>query len=185
MRTALRIAIVLALISRPALAQTDDFPKKGTWGVETCIGCFGGSLMHFRNPTTVWLTSVNAAFNDSKSEQTSTPGGTSTSDQSFVTVSVGLGLRSYRLTETKARPFLGVGGNVGYITGNAARGPSYGGYAEMGTSYFFTPHLSLGAAGVLSASFRRVEDGSPGFSSRQTSTSVSFGPIRLLAALYF
>jgi hypothetical protein len=182
-----RLALVLAaafIVAAPLTAQTDVGPKAGSWGGEACFQC-GASLMHFRDPNSAWLLGVNAFYAQTHTDLSGPISGPSARDSKGFSVNVQPGIRFYRPVENRLRSFLGLGAVLGFNGGGSSHGYRYGVSSEMGAAYFFTPHLSLGVAGTVSATAEHLRESDGGFSQTQRSFLAGFNGFQLLGAVYF
>ena len=179
-----RAAIILIAVlgGSPAFAQ-DTRPVAGTWGVEA--GTFSqASLLRFRSERTAWVLGAFASFRH-ETEETQEPliAPTSTTEDR-VAVSLRLGLRRYRDSGERIRPFTTLSAVVGYDSYTFGDGIQAGGAGELGAAYFFSPHVSLGGSGELTAMYHRFSrDGA--FPSDRRGFSLNFSGVRLLGAVYF
>jgi hypothetical protein len=162
MRSVLAIALLAAAVSGlPAHAQSggDEIaPRAGSWGAEVVLGTYpGATLLRFSSPTSAWL--VGATFNvfrqTTDESATVFPGTTTRTTRVAANVDARVGRRWWKGddTRTKLRPFSGLGLLGGYGHQPSQRSWSAGAYGEVGATYFFTPHLSLGASGELAMSY--------------------------------
>jgi hypothetical protein len=182
-----RLAIVVAIAltgAAQARAQSDLGPKAGTWGGEACLNC-GASLLHFRNATSAWLLGLSVFYSQQHSDQSGPTFPSFSDDDKIGGADVRFGMRRYRATEARARPYLGLGAIAGLSGGGSTHGLRYGVTSEMGTAYFFTPHLSVGVAGTLSLIAQNTTDNSGGFTSKRRSLFAGFNGFSVLAAVYF
>jgi hypothetical protein len=162
-------------------------PASGTWGAELGIGSGqSATLLRFRSPTSTILLGAEVFWLDVR-EETPVPGGGSTQEQRTVASVTGrIGFRRYRGTTLAVRPFTSVGLLGGYSRSPAGPGWTAGGFGELGASYFFSPHVSLGASGGLQATYTRVRRE---YSFGESATGRQFGvrasAVQLLGAVYF
>jgi hypothetical protein len=165
-------ALAAACASHSAFAQSEG-PGAGTWGAEgTAFGA--ANLLKFRSASSAWLFGLSGAAAIRNSDNTSFDG-------SNGYLSVRVGRRSYRSTNEKVRPFSTISAMANLQGGSGfARTWSLGPALEMGAAYFFSSHVSLGAAGELAALYENRSGGltSNGF-------AVNFSGFRLLGAVYF
>jgi hypothetical protein len=99
-----------------------------------------------------------------------------------------LGLRTYRQSSAeRLRPIVGFGARTTYSKGPTSfRSWSAGGYAELGATYFLTPHFSLGGTGELQASYgKRKQQIGLNTTSDQSITTFGGSLMRVLVSVYF
>jgi hypothetical protein len=99
-----------------------------------------------------------------------------------------LGLRTYRQSSTeRLRPIVGFGARTSYAKGPSSfRSWTAGGYAELGATYFLTPHFSLGGSGELQASYgKRKQQAGLNTTIEQTTTAFGGSLMRVLVSVYF
>jgi hypothetical protein len=179
------VILALALVSlinvSPVVAQDSVGPKAGTWGAEASPGT--GALLRFRTPTSAWILSTSIFFEHVEEESTGPFPPSPTRDLVFGRISAGI--RTYRRPQERVRPFTTLGAIVGYRN-DFAKGWAFGGAGEIGTAYFFSSHVSLGVAGILSVVYERLEQGvGGGATTRTKSISANFDGFRFLGAVYF
>ena len=173
-----RSLCALALLVAAPLHGQDTGPTAGTWGVET--GNSGGiALLKFRSATAAWMFGLSGAYQRRDDE--------GNQDLTFATVELRAGIRAYQRPTERIRPFRGISAIVGYqeqTPGNGAL--RYGGAGEIGASYFFSRHVSLGGGVDLSATYMRNErtDFLTGQEIGVTTIVVQTG-LRMLGAVYF
>jgi hypothetical protein len=170
--------VVLALIANTANAQTDG-PKAGTWAAEASSGP-SASLLKFRNDRSAWVFGINATYLQEDSEATPpTP-----FDQDVTMIQARLGLRRYGVARDRMRPFSTLSGIVGYQDLSFQKAWEVGAAAEVGAAWFFSPHVSLGAAGDVSLTYGKGERdfGTP---EKFTTITAQFSGFRLVGAVYF
>jgi hypothetical protein len=150
-------------------AERTSGPEKGTWGAEVSLGNNeGASVLRFQSPRWALLASGTASSLRVKDDIT---GRTS----SFNSVALRVGARRYARSGLGLRPVTGFGAT--YLNNTNTLGSSdsgqYGVYGELGASWFFTPHLALGAVGdaVITHATRR--------------TSTYLNVVRLTASVFF
>lgn len=183
-------ACVLGLPST-TLAQravTDSVLRKGEWGAEVVLGpsITGASVLRFLSSRTALVVGANASVSHSKHE---IDDGFSFPDQSSTQSNIDgrLGLRRYHSSAREhLHPLVGVGVRSIY-TKLAADSHAWtaGGYGELGAIYFFTPHLSLGATGEVSALYSKTTQRANNTKATSTSTAVNASLVRVLASVYF
>jgi hypothetical protein len=162
-------------------------PRAGVWAAELGAGQgLSATLLRFRSPRTAWLLGLDGFFAQSRQEATDPFTGTSTETVTQVSLVASLGVRRYRPTQTALRPFTSIG-LLGAITRfDGARGWDAGAFGELGASYFFSQHLSLGAAGQLQLSYgERRGPVAPGFAQETRTIMLGVSAVQLLAAVYF
>jgi hypothetical protein len=144
--------IAIALAASSATAQTGSAPSTtspaGSWGAELGYGSYNGaSLLYFPSRNRAWL--LGASFNAISVSQVDPYTGTrmtSSTDNGFLAV----GHRWYGGDAAlQLRPVIGLGLRGGVGSAQSSRSWQAGGYGELGATYFFTPHLSLGALGEV------------------------------------
>lgn len=183
----MRRSILAALFSivLPATAAAQERgPQRGTWGGELCFNC-GATLLRFRDSTSAWLLGFDGRYWQARTESTSGFGRAFSGGEAAFFIDLSTGLRFYRLTSTPARPFISLRALAGVVGGPDMHGSSYGAGVDMGTAYFFSPHLSLGVFGAFSAvqSVRTTRSGSA--SSRSRIFTAGLTGANLLASVYF
>jgi len=180
MRRALVLAGIIAFSSSLA-AQASDGPKAGTWGVEGASFSSGASLLRFSSPRSALL--LGATLNYQKVE---TDGGGTGINSDLTAAEIRLAFRRYRHVDASLRPFFALGPIIRYSKAGDSDGWGFGGSFDVGASYFFTPHLSLGAGYELSAVVQKMEAPTVfGPPANQTVTQIRAGGVRLLGAVYF
>jgi hypothetical protein len=184
-RAVLGLGVVAVLFAVPAAAQSDVGPKAGTWGGEACFNYCGAFLMRFRDPNSAWLFGITAGYaQEHLDESGPTFPGFSDDSKSFNS-DMQFGMRYYRATQDRARPFLGLGAIVGVTGGGSTHAFRYGATSDMGTSYFFTPHLSLGVAGGVSLVAQTDRSNQGGNVAKRRAFFARFDGFRVLGAVYF
>jgi hypothetical protein len=184
MRRVILGLLTVALSAVPANAQSDAGPKAGTWGGEACVNC-GASLLHFRDPNSAWLLGLSVFYSQQHADQSGPTFPSFSNDDMNIGADVRFGMRYYRATQERARPFLGLGAIAGVSGGGSIHALRYGVTSEMGTAYFFTPHVSVGVAGGLSLLAENATDNNGGFTSKRRAFSAGFSGFQLLGAVYF
>ena len=163
---------------KPAAAQSEG-PSTGTWGIEGSTG--SASLLRFRSTSSAWVLGGNASLQRVDVPEFDPATGQSTTTETFGTAQVRLGIRRYGTPREGVRHFSTISGLLGYNhSSSSSDGWILGASADLGAAYFFSPHVSLGGAGELNASYGTGSSG--GFGDR---FAVSFAGIRLLGAVYF
>src|SRR2546423_505624 len=84
------------------------------------------------HPTSAWLAGLNLNYEHVQFGQTQFI--------NSLTSELRYGLRYYRETSERTRPFISIAGTFGYVGGDF-HGIDYGGLAEYGAAYFFSPHV--------------------------------------------
>jgi hypothetical protein len=192
--------IALVALGPTVRAQAADsiVPRRGAWGAEVGDPFGGATVLKFVSPTSAWTFGVGAGTG-----RTDAVGNLQTNGD----VNGAIGHRWYHSIAGDAHlhPTFGFG-----VTGQYARyhqsndTPSemsnhtqsnwaVGAYGEFGATWFFTPHLSLGALGRLSAGWgRQHETFTERFNGSTTSnestadlSSYTLTVARLTAAVYF
>ena len=170
---------------RVAAAQSVDslLPRAGTWGAEAAVVSTSGSLLRFTSPRRAWLAGLS--FGITHQDQSS-------SIVSNFSVRGQLGTRWYHATKGDRHLHntvgLGLTGDLNGLDfpGQSVRQWDVGPYGELGETWFFTPHLSLGAIGLLQATLGRQTHTNSGAPDQTTTVwSVSGSLIRILAGVYF
>jgi hypothetical protein len=158
------VALAAALIVHaPGLAAQapgdSTMPRAGSWGAEaTYGGAPAATLLRFTSPSAAWL--VGASFSvshESVDDVTYTGPSTfvvTTDDRVITFVDARLGRRWWAGdARSRLQPLRGVGLAGSYSNYSFARTYTVGAYGELGATWFFTPHVSLGASGELLASY--------------------------------
>src|SRR4051794_23202348 len=151
MRLTSRITILLVAFTAAAptmhAQQTADpvMPRVGSWGAEAVVGTgLGANVLRFSSPTAAWLAGLTFNVSRQTDNLSVFPGGT---DQSgwFGFADARLGRRWWRGERgERLRPLTGLGVLGGLSSNTGFQSWNAGGYGELGATYFFTPHLSLG-----------------------------------------
>jgi hypothetical protein len=170
----------------PLAAPDSAGPRPGAWGAEGGIGSGqSATLLRFRSSTSAVLIGLDASWFDT-SEELPDVGGTRTQRNTYANLMARIGVRGYQTTASAARPFTSVGVIAGYTQDPGGPGWTAGAFGELGASYFFSPHVSLGAAGGLQVTYSRTRRE---FSAAETLSRRQFGvqanAVRLLGAVYF
>jgi len=184
------LLIMLAAISAPSRAQSvvePAGPRAGTWGAElSYYGFTGVSLLRFTSASTAWLLGADFAAGQTTQDYPDFTG-TSRETDALGFVRLSAGRRWYKGDPAvRLRPLVGGGLSGSYYTGSGSRDVLGGAYGEVGASYFFTPHLSLGAAGELRYTWqerRQAVQDRPDYVSSMWSVSGSL--VHMKAAVYF
>lgn len=196
MRSASLIAAFAAALATAAplhAQQTLDSPapRAGSWAAEAVYGDgLGANLLHFSSPTSAWLTGLTFSVARETQDVITFPGGTTTTETGYSgNVAGRLGHRWWSgAASERFRPLRGVG-----LLGGLSSNPSYrawnaGAYAELGGTWFFTPHVSLGASGQLSAGYdhQRALSGTTTIPDRVVTSWTAGGSlVRIAAGVYF
>jgi hypothetical protein len=154
-------------------------PARGSWGGELCFSC-GVTLLKFRDTTAAWLLGFSGQFTRIRVEQNAVP--TPPPEDQWVAIAH-LGHRWYGRSSTPFRPFYSLAGTIG-ADGGGSTGLVYGGTADLGGAWFFSPHLSLGTAGVLDVMHRTFEDQAGTFTFRERMWTAAL-TMNLMASVYF
>jgi hypothetical protein len=182
-------------------AQATDslLPRSGTWAAEASVISGGGSLLYFTSPRGAWLVGLSAGINHSNRPATLGLPDNSASSTNF---QAQLGHRWYsgaagdgeHLRATYGAGLIGAFARTTFAD-QSDRTWSAGGYGEIGATWFFTRHLSLGAIGQLTATrgyTRQIIDAQVvggGVVALQTLNSTTWGInanlVRVLAGVYF
>lgn len=195
MRSACSIAAIAAVLftAIPVHAQQmldTPAPRAGSWAAEAFYGDgLGANLLHFSSPTSAWLAGLT--FNVARETQDvlTFPASTTIETGYSGYVSGRLGRRWWGgSSNDRFRPLRGVG-----LLGGLTNNPSFrrwnaGAYAELGGTWFFTPHVSLGASGQVSADYerQRVLSGTATIPDRvATSWTAGGSLVRIAAGVYF
>ena len=196
MRSAAFVAAFAAalLTAAPLHAQqTLDVPapRAGSWAAEAVYGDgLSANLLHFSSPTSAWLTGLTFSVARETQDVITAPGGGTTTETGYSAYVAGrIGRRWWSgAASERFRPLRGVG-----LLGGLSNNPNYrrwnaGAYAELGGTWFFTPHVSLGASGQLSAGYdhQRVLSGTATIPDRvATSWTAGGSLVRVAAGVYF
>lgn len=185
MRCPALVALLWLAVAVPLAAQ-DRGPtiRRGTWGGEICFNC-GIALLRFRDSTSAWIFGFNGQYAQNSSTFTPNAAPAQTDNQATLSFTVSAGLRFYRVTSTPARPFISVSAMAGGNISPDEQGNSYGAAADMGTAYFFTPHVSLGVSGRLTAVESLTRSSSGGGRYRARAFVARLNGANLLASVYF
>jgi hypothetical protein len=186
------VAAATLIASRGAVAQTapDSIgPRQGTWGVEATYGpSVGASVLRFSSPRSAWILGVSFSVGQ---ETADVPldflGNTTPKTITVGTVGVRAGHRWWRGELNQAlRPFVGLGLGGQYTNANGARMNEASAFGELGATYFFSPHVSLGGAGDLAIAREHYRyENSTGPAETRDSWYFRGDVARLTAAVYF
>jgi hypothetical protein len=187
------VAVATLIAGRDAVAQTapDSIgPRQGTWGVEASYGpSMGASALRFSSPRTAWMLGVSFAVGQETADRTVDyfSGATARSTNTVGTVEVRAGHRWWTGDLNQPlRPFVGLGLGSRYSTASSARMYDASVFGELGATYFFGPHVSLGGAGELAIVREHFRfDTAPGPGATSDSWYVRGDVARLTAAVYF
>jgi hypothetical protein len=172
MTTSCRSLYVLALLGLSLANGTLDAqttadstrPHQGSWAAEASYGDgSGASLLYFSSPSAAWLISGRFVIGKETQDQNEPFGGVTSITDTRANVLVQLGRRWWSAEPSaRLRPFSGLGVIGLYSSQSGSRSSGGGAYGELGATYFFSPHMSLGAAGELdlTASNGRFDSGS-------------------------
>ena len=175
----------------PSLARGQDTtgtvagPGPGTWGAELGVG--GGqsaALLRFRSPTSAILIRGEAMWVEI-SEERLTIDGVQTQRYTLTSITARFGVRRYQGPGARVRPFSSVGVLAGYAQNPSGPGWTGGAFGDVGATYFFSPHVSLGAAGGLEATFTSSTQQINAQSLTRRQIGVRASAVQLLGAVYF
>ena len=157
------VAFALALIVHaPGLAaQTPAdsvMPRANSWGAEAMYGgAPAATLLRFSSPSAAWLVGASFSVSHESVDNVILTGPTTqvtTEDRVITFVDARLGRRWWAGdARSRLQPLRGLGLAGTYSNYSFARTYSVGAYGELGATWFFTPHVSLGASGELVASY--------------------------------
>jgi hypothetical protein len=189
--TRIHLALVATLFaSHDALAQAarDSIgPRQGTWGAEASYGSITGvSLLRFSSPRAAWLLGATVDLGQQTSDE-STPTGTIRSTNATAMLAVRVGRRWWSgELNAPMRPFVGLALGGGFTRYGNVRSTDGSAIGELGATYFFGSHVSLGAAGEL-AVIRGRDRFASSFGPEQTIDrwNLRGNLVRLNAAVYF
>ena len=182
----------LLLTAVPVHAQQtldSPAPRAGSWAAEAFYGDgLGANLLHFSSPTSAWLAGLTFNVTRETQDVVTFPGSTATETTVSGYAAGRLGRRWWSgSTSERFRPLRGVG-----LLGGLSRSPfthawNAGGYGELGGTWFFTPHVSLGATGQVSGSYNheRALSGTTLPDRIDTRWSVGGSLVRIAAGVYF
>ena len=136
--------MAVILLAAAPLAAQDIAPRGGTWGAEVNVGDGTEvSLLRFSSPSRAWLLGLSFTASRERSDASGT-----TVDRNTGFVAAKLGHRWWSgTTAERLRPFTGLGVGGAYSSTSTSRQHTGFVYGELGATYFFSPHVSLGAAG--------------------------------------
>jgi hypothetical protein len=180
----------LSLLSRAAHAQSgaDDVgPKGGTWGAEATLGGpTGVSLLRLTSPQAAWL--LGASFSAGRETSDQFNGFTRTRETRMLgSVELRVGRRWWSgEARERLKPHAGLGLIGRYASYPSARSWAVGPYGELGATYFFGPHLSLGTSGELAITRSRdTYSGGLGTDLKTDRWYINGNLVRFNAAVYF
>jgi hypothetical protein len=184
--------LFLANTAHAQAASDSISPRPGSWAAEANYGdSDGASLLYFSSSHAAWV--LRANFNvgsETQDEPQLGFGGTTTTTSTTSTVggvSLQLGGRWWSGEPTaRLRPFTGLGVIGQYSAASNSRTSAVGAYGELGATYFFSPHVSLGAAGELDLTSAHNRYGSDDSTLLKTSAwRFSGNLVRFMATVYF
>jgi hypothetical protein len=161
-------------------------PRVGSWGAEAVFGSgIAANVLRLSSPTTAWLAGLSFNVTHQTDNLSALPGG---ADQS-----AWLGFGDARLGRRwwrgdrgeRIRPLTGLGVLGGVSSGTNLQSWNVGGYGELGASYFFSPHVSLGATGELAAVYTRDRFAIAGGERVTTRWLLRGSLVRVNASVYF
>ena len=188
------VAVVgMFLVNSAAVAQTatDSIaPRAGTWAAEASYGGGGAaSLLYISSPRAAWLLRATFSVGSQTLDEPQFAGGVTTTTRTTSALrnfSLAAGRRWWSgEPSARLRPFTGLGLTGRYSAASDARETDVGAYGELGASYFFSPHVSLGAAGELDAGVTSSRFGSSALDAKARSWMVSGNLVRFMATVYF
>jgi hypothetical protein len=182
-------AMLIATDSAVAQAVQDSIgPRPGTWGVEASYGApLGASLLRFSSPRAAWMIGAFFSVGQETSDQLTSVGATTRNTNTLGSVELRVGRRWWTFdANERLRPFVGVGVGGRYYHYANARRTEGSVDGELGATYFFGPHVSIGAAGDLTLARGQDLYTNPGGPSSTTDRWYLNGnAARLNAAVYF
>lgn len=183
MRRSALVGLFLVLMSSPTYAQSASASDVPRWGGELCVSC-GATLLRFRNPNSAWLLGGSASYTHLHSETTSPFGPGDIENTDAFSATLRAGIRFYHGPQLGMRPFTSFAALVGFTTGDfdAVR---YGTTGELGASYFFTSHVSLGVSASLTLDVLQSKRTFSSATVQDRYVNVAFDGVNLLAAVYF
>ncbi|MFL5607391.1 MAG: hypothetical protein ACJ8AD_13160 [Gemmatimonadaceae bacterium] len=182
-------ATLLASHDAAAQAATDSIgPRRGTWGVEASYGSSASAtLLRFSSPRAAWM--LGASFvigQETSDEPLDFVGNTTRSTHTLGIVELRAGRRWWTGGLNEAmRPFVGLGLGGRYANANRSRQTAGSLIGELGATYFFGSHVSLGGAGELSFAWQRDRYQNTTGALTNDSWFVRSNLARLNAAVYF
>lgn len=206
-RLAAHAALLVALLvtgARVGGAQAvaaDSLPfARGQWGLQVTGGANLVSVgaLRFTSPRAAWLLDVAASVIRSEVQVDASAGAPLPPDADASQVntsgsaSVRVGRRSYRPLGRGVASFATAGVAAGYSSalsthagGGRATMTTGGLFGDLGATFFVTPHLGLGAAVTLDASYARSRTRSSGTTTRASSVGVQLQRPLALVTLFF
>lgn len=192
MRPSRRLALLVVAFAAATrilgAQQTPDpvMPRAGSWGAEAVLSTgVGANVLRFTSPTSAWLAGLSFSLTHQTDDMSAFPGGTNQSGWvGFTAARLGRRWWSGDRGE-RIRPLAGLGVLGGLSSGVGFQSWNAGGYGELGATYFYSPHVSIGAAGELTAVYSR--DRSLGGGPARVTTRWTLGGtlIRVNAGVYF
>jgi hypothetical protein len=179
-------------LAAQVVAVDSTMPRAGTWGAEAMYGGVpAATLLRFSSPSAAWL--IGASF--SMSRETSddviftSPTASSVVTETRVTSTIDARLgRRWWAGDARSRlqPLRGLGLAGSYVHYPSMISYLVGAYGELGATWFFTPHVSLGASGELLAGYGQ-DRLAVGTSPDQVTTrwQVRGNLVRVAAGVYF
>lgn len=161
-------------------------PVAGSWGAEgQYFGGGGASLLHFSSPRAAWMMTASVAGGRGETSQVDLYG-TSRSTAAFFSTLVQVGRRWYFIEPgVSLRPLAGVGVLGGYSAADDSHAWSAGSYGELGATYMFSPHASLGATGQLNVRKSKNRQTFTGGYVVRDDWTVNASVAHLIATVYF
>lgn len=199
------LAVLLLAGARVGRAQApvaaDSLPfTRGQWGVQVTGGenLVSVGALRFTSPRAAWLLDIVASVTRSEVRVDSSAGAPlpPDADASHVNTSGGanvrVGRRSYHALGRGVASFATAGVSAGYsgarwtqAGGSRATTVTGGLFGDLGATYFVTPHLGLGAAVTLEASYARSRTRSSGTTVRASTVGVQLQRPLALVTLFF
>ena len=182
------LAGALAILApAPAAAQAaadTAGPRRGSWAAEAEVGGgAGASLLRFQSDRSAWRVGLTFAAGSRREEYEATPFDPARRDRTvFAFVDARLGWRRYAGRGRRLRP-LGGAGLLGSYS-RFSRGQTLwaaGAFGEAGAAYFFTPQVSLGAAGEARLTYDEQQSGAL----RVRRVGAQGTLVRVLGTVYF
>jgi hypothetical protein len=149
------VGVATLIVSHAAAAQAvpDSIgPRQGTWGVEASYGPLSGaSLLRFSSPRAAWMLGAYFAIGQETSDEPlDFIGNTTRRTHTLGALEVRVGRRWWSGALNEAmRPFVGLGLGGRYASYSNSRSTEGSVNGELGATYFFGPHVSLGGSGEL------------------------------------
>jgi hypothetical protein len=161
-------ALAVAVVSSNGRAQAET-PAPGAWGVEGSLS--GANMLKFRSASSAWVLGFDGAFVHQADDGT-------VGNQNVGTMNLRAGFRRYSVRAGRVRPFSTISAILGFASDGGGDRLTAGPVAELGAAYFFSPHVSLGGSGSLSAIYQARGGGFSTF-------ALSARAFSLLGAVYF